>query len=69
MTNILNHNIMGLIREPLDVDFYFDPEPLTIEEKDAISKYIQEYKLKEKHKHLPKEKSIRLTKKRQKEMV
>jgi hypothetical protein len=37
---------MGLIREPLDVDFYVDPTPLTREEKEAISKYILEYKAK-----------------------
>ena len=60
---------MGLIREPLDVDFYFDPAPLTIEEKEAISKYISEYKLKEKHKNNHKKKSIRLIKKRQKQMA
>ena len=35
---------MGLIREPLDVDFYVDPKPLTKKEKEAISKHIQEYK-------------------------
>jgi hypothetical protein len=37
---------MGLVREPLDVDFYVDPKPLTKEEKEAISKYIREYKAK-----------------------
>ena len=37
---------MGLIREPLDVDFYVDPTPLTKEEREAISKYIREYKAK-----------------------
>jgi hypothetical protein len=37
---------MGLIREPLDVDFYVDPTPLTKKEKEAISKYIREYKAK-----------------------
>ena len=37
---------MGLIREPLDVDFEFDPKPLTDDEKQKISNYIQEYKAK-----------------------
>ncbi len=32
---------MGLIREPLDVDFYVDPKPLTKEEKKIISDYIK----------------------------
>ena len=35
---------MGLIREPLDVDFYVDPRPLTKEERAKISKHIREYK-------------------------
>ena len=30
---------MGLIKEPLNVDFEFDPKPLTNEEKEKISKY------------------------------
>ena len=38
---------MGLIREPLDVDFTVDPRTLTNEEKNAISEYIREYKMKE----------------------
>lgn len=37
---------MGLIREPLEVDFEFDPRPLTKEEKEKISNYIKEYKAK-----------------------
>lgn len=37
---------MGLIREPLDVDFTVDPHVLTDAEKTAISKYIRDYKLK-----------------------
>ena len=32
---------MGLIREPLDVDFYADPKPLTKEEQKMISDYIK----------------------------
>ncbi len=37
---------MGLIREPLDVDFYVDPRPLTAEEREKISQHIREYKAK-----------------------
>ena len=37
---------MGLIREPLDVDFYVDPRPITKEEERMISAYIHSQKLK-----------------------
>lgn len=37
---------MGLIREPLDVDFEVDPRPLTKEEQQQISNYIKAYKAK-----------------------
>ena len=37
---------MGLIREPLDVDFYVDPKPLTAKEKLEISEHIRAYKRK-----------------------
>lgn len=37
---------MGIIREPLDVDFEFDPRPLTAKEKEQISNYIKAYKAK-----------------------
>lgn len=37
---------MGLIREPLDVDFTVDSRPLTEEEQKAISSYIQAQKAK-----------------------
>lgn len=37
---------MGLIREPLNVDFYVDPRPLTKEEREKISRHILEYKAK-----------------------
>jgi len=37
---------MGLIKEPLDVDFYVDPTPLTKEEREKISHHIREYKAK-----------------------
>lgn len=35
---------MGLIKEPLDVDFFVDPRPLTKKEEEAISNYIRNYK-------------------------
>jgi hypothetical protein len=35
---------MGLIKEPLDVDFYVEPKTLTDKEREAISGYIREYK-------------------------
>lgn len=35
---------MGLIKEPLGVDFYVDSRPLTKKEREAISKHIREYK-------------------------
>ena len=38
---------MGLIREPLDVDFTVDPRELTKAEKNAIGEYIRNYKTKE----------------------
>jgi hypothetical protein len=31
---------MGLVREPMNVDFFVDPRPLTIEEQKMISDYI-----------------------------
>ena len=37
---------MGLIKEPLDVDFYVDPRTLTLKEKAAISQHILDYKKK-----------------------
>jgi hypothetical protein len=37
---------MGLIREPLDVDFYVDSKPLTAKERLAISQHIRDYKKK-----------------------
>jgi hypothetical protein len=37
---------MGLIKEPLEVDFEFDPRPLTKVEKEKISDYIRAYKAK-----------------------
>lgn len=37
---------MGLIKEPLDVDFEVDSRPLTKEEQLAISEFIKEDKAK-----------------------
>ncbi len=37
---------MGLIREPLDVDFVVDPRPLTKKEELAISEFIKADKAK-----------------------
>jgi hypothetical protein len=37
---------MGLVKEPLDVDFYVDPKPLTDKERLLISQHIREYKAK-----------------------
>ncbi len=31
---------MGLIKEPLNIDFYVDPRPLTKEEESMISAFI-----------------------------
>lgn len=50
---------MGLIKEPLDVDFYVDPRPLTNEEREKISQHIREYKAK-----MAKQKSRRTSAKR-----
>lgn len=50
---------MGLIKEPLDVDFYVDPRPLTKEEREKISQHIREYKAK-----MAKQKSRRTSPKR-----
>ena len=43
---------MGLIREPLDVDFVVDPRPLTKAEEKAISDFIRADKEKRKRKEL-----------------
>lgn len=37
---------MGLIKEPLDVDFVVDPRPLTEKERKMISDFIKTDKLK-----------------------
>lgn len=43
---------MGLIKEPLDVDFVVDPRPLTKAEEKAISDFIRADKEKRKLKAL-----------------
>ncbi|MDI1233252.1 MAG: hypothetical protein PSX81_03100 [bacterium] len=43
---------MGLIKEPLDVDFVVDPRPLTKAEEKAISEFIRADKDKRKQKEL-----------------
>ncbi|WP_171607808.1 hypothetical protein [Limnovirga soli] len=43
---------MGLIKEPLDVDFVVDPRPLTKAEEKAISDFIRADKEKRKLKEL-----------------
>jgi hypothetical protein len=50
---------MGLIKEPLDIDFYVDTEPLTDEERAMISKYIQDYKARHKKKTIEVTRSIK----------
>ncbi|WP_165813725.1 hypothetical protein [Terrimonas sp.] len=45
---------MGLIKEPLDVDFVVDPRPLTKAEEKAISDFIRADKEKRKLKELKK---------------
>ena len=37
---------MGLIKEPLDVDFFVEPKSLTPKEREAISEHIRDYKAK-----------------------
>lgn len=39
---------MGLIKEPLEIDYFVDPKPLTEKEKKLISDYIKADKEKRK---------------------
>lgn len=50
---------MELIKEPLEVDFEVAPKPLTQQERNAISKYILDYKTKQAKKHKRKTTSVR----------
>jgi hypothetical protein len=45
---------MGLIKEPLDVDFFVDPQPLTKDEMEKISAFIEADKKHRKKKELNK---------------
>jgi hypothetical protein len=54
---------MGLIKEPLDVDFVVDPRPLTKAEEKAISDFIRADK--EKRKLKERRKRIIITKQKQ----
>ena len=56
---------MGLIKEPLDVDFTVDPRPLTKAEQKAISDFIKA----DKEKRLAKNKRIIKHKKKRNEKV
>jgi len=56
---------MGLIKEPLDVDFIVDPRPLTEAEQKAISHFIKA----DKEKRLAKNKRIIKHKKKRNEKV
>jgi hypothetical protein len=56
---------MGLIKEPLDVDFTVDPRPLTKAEQKAISDFIKA----DKEKRLAKNKRIIKQKKKRNEKV
>ena len=56
---------MGLIKEPLNVDFEVDPKPLTQEEREAISQYILDYKTQKAKKQKSKSSAIRRKVKKQ----
>jgi hypothetical protein len=45
---------MGPIREPLEVDFFFDSKPLTKKEQQMISDFIKADKVKRKRKKISK---------------
>lgn len=45
---------MVVIREPLEVDFFFDPKPLTKDEQKQISDFIKADKAKRKRKKISK---------------
>jgi hypothetical protein len=53
---------MGLVKEPLEVDFVVESRPLTKEEEVAISEYIQADKAK---RELKKKKKIKILKAKQ----
>jgi cytochrome c553 len=45
---------MAHIKEPLDVDFFVEPQPLSDAERKMISAHIQNYKKKNAEKNKPK---------------
>jgi hypothetical protein len=51
---------MAHIKEPLDVDFFVEPQPLTETERKMISAHIESYK--KKHKHTKKNEGTTLKK-------
>jgi hypothetical protein len=57
---------MGLIREPLNVDFVVDPRPLTKAEEQAISDFIRADKEKRKQKE---QRKLRVAKRKSKQPV
>ena len=44
MVNILKTKVMGIVKEPLNVDFVVENRPLTKEEEKMISEYIASQK-------------------------
>jgi hypothetical protein len=64
LINILKMIKMGLIKEPLDVDFVVDSRPLTDEDKRAISAFIQAHKAKVKKSSARKTKVVPKSKKK-----
>jgi hypothetical protein len=42
---------MGLLKEPIDVDFVVESSPLTEKEKEEINEYIRRYKARNSKKH------------------
>ena len=60
---------MGIIREPSDVDFVFDPRPLTEKEKRKISAYIRQYKARHANKTAAEKRRLRTAPLRKKKTV
>jgi len=58
LTNILKAKNMGHIKEPKGVDFVINSRPLTKAEEIAISEYIRDYKVKNSHKSISKNKTV-----------
>ncbi len=56
MENILKINIMGIVKEPLNIDFVVENRLLTTEEEKQISEYIISQKLKKEIKETTKRK-------------